>query len=149
AMYERVDGLAASNIVQVNGLKVGSVSSLKLLPDNSGRIIVSMQLDNDINLPKNSTAEIFGTDLLGTKGIRFELGDSQALLNDGDTVASAIQKSLTEEVNAQVAPIKHKAENLLSSMDSVLLIIRTVFNDKTKNNLKQSFESISISLENI
>ena len=34
-------------------------------------------------------------------------------------------------------------------MDSVLIVIREVFNDRTKNNLKRSFESISNSLTSI
>jgi len=52
-------------------------------------------------------------------------------------------------VNAQVAPIKAKAESLLSSIDSILLTVRAVFNENTKNNLKRSFESISNSLASI
>ena len=149
AVYDHVDGLAPSNTVQVNGMKVGMVKSLSLFPDRSGRILVSMHLKNEVVVPRNSTAEIFGTDLLGTKGIRLVLGDATEELQDGDTLVSAIQQSLSESVSAQVAPIKQKAENLLSSMDSVLIIVRTVFNEKTKDNLKRSFESISNSLLSI
>jgi phospholipid/cholesterol/gamma-HCH transport system substrate-binding protein len=52
-------------------------------------------------------------------------------------------------VNAQVAPIKAKAENLLSSMDSVMTVFREVFNQKTKENLQKSFASISNALHSI
>lgn len=149
AIYHQVDGLSPSNVVQVNGMKIGLVKNLVLIPDNSGRILVSMHLNNQVNIPRNSVAEIYATDLLGTKGIRILFGDDDKLLQNKDTLASKIQSSIAEEVNAQVAPIKQKAENLLSSMDSVLLIIRNVFNENTKNNLKRSFESISNSLQSI
>ncbi|MBL0104399.1 MAG: hypothetical protein IPP51_11995 [Bacteroidetes bacterium] len=56
---------------------------------------------------------------------------------------------MSQQVSAQVAPIKAKAENLLSSLDSVLLIVRGVFNENTKSNLRRSFESISNSLMSI
>lgn len=149
AVYPRVDGLLPSNAVSVNGMKVGLVRSMSLMPDNSGRIVVSMHVSNKVRIPGNSVAEIYGTDLLGTKGVRLILGNSADEFKDGDTLSSKVQVSLAESVNAEVAPIKAKAENLISSMDSVLLVIREVFNEKTKENLKVSFASISASLQSI
>jgi phospholipid/cholesterol/gamma-HCH transport system substrate-binding protein len=52
AVYDHVDGLAASNLVQVNGLKVGSVTKLSLLPDYSGRILVTMTIKSDLHIPR-------------------------------------------------------------------------------------------------
>jgi phospholipid/cholesterol/gamma-HCH transport system substrate-binding protein len=149
AVYDRVEGLAPSNVVQVNGLKAGFVRELKLLPDHSGRIIVTLRLKNDMKIPRNSIAQIISTDLLGTKGIKLVFGNSTEDLQNGDTLRSDIQKSLSEEVSAQVAPIKMKAENLLSSLDSVTTILRDVFNEQTKQNLKNSFASISTSLRSL
>ncbi|MFM2206102.1 MAG: hypothetical protein RL213_77 [Bacteroidota bacterium] len=149
AVYDHVDGLSASNPVQVNGMKIGSISKLQLLPDNTGRIVVTMHVSDRVRIPRNSTAQIFSTDLLGAKGIRFLLGDSGEEIHDGDTLRSDIQRSLQQEVSAQVAPIRERAENILSSMDSVLVIVRTVFNEKTKADLRQSFMSISNTMQAI
>jgi phospholipid/cholesterol/gamma-HCH transport system substrate-binding protein len=149
AIYDRIEGLAPSNIVQVNGLKAGFVRDIKLLSDHSGRIVVAMLIKNEMNIPRNSVAQIFSTDLLGTKGIRLLFGNSTEDVQNGDTLQSDIQKSISEEVSAQVAPIKAKAENLLSSLDSVTTILRDVFNERTKQNLKNSFASISTSLQSM
>ena len=149
AVYNQVDGLSASNPVMVNGMKVGLIRNLMLLDDRSGRILVSMHLTNKVHIPVNSTAQIFSVDILGSKGIRIILSNEMEELKDGDTLVATVQKSLPDEVNAQVAPIKAKAESLLSSLDSVLMVIRDVFNDHTKNNLRKSFESISHSLSSI
>lgn len=149
AIYNDVEGLAPSNPVMVSGMRVGLIRNLKLIEDNSGRIIVSMHVTNKVHLPKNSTAQIFSTDILGSKGIKIILGKGPDELQNGDTLLSDIQKSLPEEVSSQVAPLKAKAESILSSMDSVLIIIRDVFNERTKNNLRHSFESISGSLASI
>ena len=92
AVYERIDGLAPSNPVQVNGLKIGLVKTLTLLPDHSGRIVVSMHISNDVRIPRNSMAQIFGTDLLGSKAIRFVFGDSKEDVQNGDTLFSGIEK---------------------------------------------------------
>jgi phospholipid/cholesterol/gamma-HCH transport system substrate-binding protein len=57
--------------------------------------------------------------------------------------------SLSEEVNKQVAPIKLKAENLLSSLDTMVTVLHTVFNSETRKNLIASFKSIHTTLSNL
>jgi phospholipid/cholesterol/gamma-HCH transport system substrate-binding protein len=148
-VYNRVDGLSNSNPVLVNGLKVGAINSLSLMPDNSGRIVVAMHLENAFPIPRNSVAEIFNRDVLGTKAIRLVLGDSNEEVQRGDTLVAAIQKNIAEEFSENVVPIREKAENLMASLDSVLTVFRNVFNEKTKENLRKSFESIATSLESI
>jgi len=149
AIYSRVDGLLPSNVVQVNGYKIGFVKTINLLPDHSGRLVISMHIKSDLRIPKNSRAEIFSTDFLGTKAVQLIFGDSKEDIQDGDTLQSSVQASLTDEVGAQVAPIKQKAENLLASLDSVAAVFREVFNQETKLNLKKSFQSISTALNSI
>jgi phospholipid/cholesterol/gamma-HCH transport system substrate-binding protein len=149
AVYNRVDGLLPSNVVQVNGYKIGFVKTISLLPDHTGRLVISMHIKSELKIPRDSRAEIFSTDLLGTKGVQLVFGDSQEDIKDGDTLQSSVQASLTDEVGKQVAPIKEKAENLLASLDSVAAVFREVFNQETKLNLKRSFESISAALNSI
>jgi phospholipid/cholesterol/gamma-HCH transport system substrate-binding protein len=149
AIYNRVDGLLASNVVQVNGYKIGYVKGISLLPDHSGRLVVSMHIKSELKIPRNSVAEIFSTDLLGTKGVQLLFGNSTQDLQDGDTLPSNIQVSLGDAVSAEVAPIKERAENLLASLDSVAAVFREVFNQETKLHLKRSFESISTALNSI
>jgi phospholipid/cholesterol/gamma-HCH transport system substrate-binding protein len=149
AVYSRVDGLIPSNNVYLNGLKIGTVRYLDILPDNSGRILVTLHIHNNVSIPKNSTAQIYNTDLLGAKSVRIVLSKETAPVKDGDTLVASIQSSFAEDINTQVAPIKEKAEILLSSMDSVLVIFQAVFNEGTRENLKKSFESISRSLRSL
>ena len=143
AVYSQVDGLVASNPVQMNGLSIGRVSSVNFLPDNSGNIIVSLTIDNtNIKIPRNTVAKIISADLMGSKAIQLIMGNDTVAARNMDTLKSQIQLSLQEEVNRQVAPIKSKAENLLASMDSVLSVLQYVFNKNTRENLSKSFESI-------
>lgn len=148
-IYPRVDGLISSNPVVMNGLKIGTVRSLEIIPDNSGRILVALSINSDVSIPKYSTAEIYSTDLLGAKSVRIIFSSNTGYVSAGDTLLAGIQQSLSQDINAQVAPIKQKAETLLASMDSVLVIFQSVFNDSTRNNLKKSFASISTSLNSI
>lgn len=143
AVYNQVESLTVDNIIQLNGFKVGKVNQMHFLPDNSGRIVVGFILQEPtIKLPKNTVARIISLDLLGSKAISLELGDSAVYYQVGDTLKSSVQLSLQESVNEQVRPLKQKAEQLIASMDSAVVIVQTVLNKNARENLSASFESI-------
>ncbi len=149
--YDAVNGLIKANPVVINGLKVGQVKDLYFSPDNSGNIIVILVLNNDFPIPKNSIARIYSSDLMGSKAIDLQLGKSNTLAQSGDTLKAKVEASLKEEVNAQVQPLKKKAEDLMGSIDSVVTVIQTIFNENARKNLENSFESIKntlVSLQN-
>jgi phospholipid/cholesterol/gamma-HCH transport system substrate-binding protein len=158
AKYDQVNGLVKANWVMVNGVKVGEVSGIEFI-DAKGRVLVEMSVENAIDIPINSIARIYNSDVLGSKAIELILGDSMKLNADnklepvlaenGDTLTSEIQPSITEEVSVQMLPIKLKAENVMASLDSVLAVIQYVFNEDTRDNLAHSFESIKFTIKNL
>jgi len=54
-----------------------------------------------------------------------------------------------EEVNAQVQPIKRKAENLMASIDSLVIAFQAVFNQEARQNLAESFNNIKHTFSNL
>jgi phospholipid/cholesterol/gamma-HCH transport system substrate-binding protein len=148
AKYNQVNGLVKANWVMINGVKVGEVSGIDFI-DAKGRVLVEMSIQDKIEIPLNSVARIYNSDVLGSKGIELVLGDTSILAKSGDTLASSIQPSITEEVSYQMLPIKLKAENVMASLDSVLAVIQYVFNEETRDNLAHSFESIKFTIQNL
>ncbi|MBI9036606.1 MAG: MCE family protein [Bacteroidales bacterium] len=144
--YDAVNGLIKSNPIVINGLKVGQVKDLYFAPDNSGNIIVILVISNDFPIPKNSIARIYSSDLMGSKAIDLQIGSSKILAQSGDTLGAKVEASLKEEVNAQVQPLKTKAEDLMGSIDSVVTVIQAIFNENARENLENSFESIKNTL---
>jgi len=149
AVYPRVNGLTPANPVSIRGLNVGQVTSIAFTPDMSGNIIVEFIVTTDLPLPKNSLANIYSSDLMGSKAIEIILGDTNVYLNDGDTLRPLVEASLKEAVNQQIAPLKHKAEELIGSIDSAVIAIRGVFNKRTRDNLQNSIASISVTLRHL
>jgi len=149
AKYDNVSGLTVANPIMINGLRIGQVSRISFNPDMKGGIVVELLLNKDFPLPKNTVASIFSVDLMGSKVIDLRLGDAAEMAHHGDTLLSNIEASLKEEVNAQVQPIKVKAENLLSSIDSLVTAIQTVFNENARANLEKSFNNISKTFSNL
>ena len=142
AVYENIGGLQVGSPVMVNGYKVGMVSDIDLLIEKNQKLLVTINLDIDFEIAKNSVCKIVNLDLMGTKGIALFLGDTEELVVSGGTLLSGIEGSLQDEVNAQILPLKNKAEELIGSIDSVMLIVAAVLNKDTRNNLKNSLSSL-------
>jgi phospholipid/cholesterol/gamma-HCH transport system substrate-binding protein len=149
AQYSQVNGLVNANPVMINGLRVGKVKNIYFNPDMSGKVIVSITLTSDFPVPDNSVARIFSADLMGSKAIDLVLGNSKQMAQDGDTINSGVEAGLMAEVNAQVQPIKRKAENLLASIDTLVLSFQLIFNESARDNLKESFNSIRKTFSNL
>ncbi|NLF42108.1 MAG: MCE family protein, partial [Bacteroidales bacterium] len=147
--YPQVSNLIETNPVSINGVKIGLVDKIFFHPDGSGKIIVKCIIGKDIKIPKNSIAQLYSSDLLGTRAIELLLGDSKEFIQSGDTLISQTQASLGEEVSKEILPIKLKAEELLSSIDSVLIVVQTIFNEQTRNNIYQSIESLKMTVATI
>ena len=149
AVYTHIDGLVEANPVLVNGFKVGHVQDIEMLPDTSGKIIVTFVInDKNARIPKNSVAKIISSDLLGSKAVQIVFGNGASFVQSGDTMSAGTEDNLKDAVNKQIQPLKDKAENLISSIDSVMIVVQSVFNKGTTTNISKSVESIRQSLQN-
>ncbi|MFD0750347.1 MlaD family protein [Mucilaginibacter calamicampi] len=143
AIYQSVDGLSVSKPVLVNGFPIGHVSKMEL--GQSGHTTVEFKVDSKYNIPVNTVARLVSTDLLGSKAIVFELGDSKQYKENKDTLQADIQGSLTESLQ----PIQTKAENLMNKLDSSLAAINKILNPNFQRNVDRSFNSIANSLQTL
>ncbi len=141
--YDNVDGLAVSKPVLVSGFQIGRVSKLTLQP--SGKIRTEFKINDDYAIPSNTVARIVSADLLGSKAIVFELGNSTTMARSGDPLLSDVQANLMEKVE----PLQKKIENLVEKLDSVLSGVNSVLDDGFQRDFKSSVHSISISLKNL
>lgn len=149
AFYKRVDGLVQENPVTINGLKVGQVSDVFFADNKTGEIGVKFNISEDIQIPVNSTAKLYSSDLMGSKAIEIELGDTNKYVSNGDTLITERERSLTEQVSIQMLPVKKKAENLMLSLDSLLAVIKFVFNEESRYNIAKSLENIKHTFQNL
>ena len=147
AVYKNIGGLQVGSPVLVNGYNVGMVSDIDLLLEKNQNLLVTISLDKVFEMPINTVCKIVNQDLMGTKGVALVIGDSEDFLNIGDTLVSGVEGSLQDEVNAQILPLKNKAEQLIGSMDSVMMIVTAVLNKDTRENLRNSLQSLDKTFE--
>ena len=160
AIYSNVEGLAISSAVTINGHKVGRVQDIRFTDDNSGMLEVSMLIDSDFNFSKNSIAELYESGLIGGKAISIiPAFDGSANTVSGDVLKSKIKPGLTELVNQRLTPLQEKIESVMVSADHLLNNVNSIFDEKTKSDIKgsisqleqtiSSFEKTSNSLQNL
>jgi len=149
-VYSDVKELSEGNHVFLNGTKIGKVSKVDFLNGDLNKLVVEFQIRKGIQIPDSSIAMITSTDIMGTMGLKILLNkNTKTFYQSGDTLCSQVENSLSEEVNKQILPLKLKTENMLGTLDSLLIAFRSVFNPKTRSNIKQSFEHIQITLLNL
>ncbi len=150
-VYEEINGLSEGNAVYMNGLKIGQVRRVDLLNNSLEQLVVEFLIDKDIKLPNSAIAQISDVDIMGTKCIRitFPSGKTTDMLQSGDTLKTDLEEGLKAEVNRQILPIKLKAEELMGSLDSVVITVQALLNDETRANLSKSFVHIKTTLENL
>lgn len=148
-VYKSVDGLSVSSPVLVNGIKVGTVSDIRFISDTNTNIFVELKINKNFLIHDSSVAEIFSADLMGTRAIRLIQSNSKKYYRPNDTLLSSVEADLKTQVSAQVLPLKKKAEDLIKSIDSVMVVVQSIFDKQTRYNLARSFESIRITVESL
>ncbi len=143
AVYPKIDNLIPANPLLINGFKIGQVNEISLIQKGGKtQVLVKFLLTEDVQIPKNSIAKAISSDLLGTKAVEVIYSNETSMVESGDTLIAASEEGFKESLDKRIAPIQAKAENLISSMDSVMTVVSLILNTKTRDNLEKSFESV-------
>lgn len=85
ATFNRVSGTVPGTPVMISGIPIGAVESIALSADYRARL--TMRIDPDIGLPRDTSAAIHTDGLFGGKFVSLEPGGDTELLGDGATIA--------------------------------------------------------------
>ncbi|MAQ76692.1 MAG: ABC transporter substrate-binding protein [Aquimarina sp.] len=143
AIYDNVEGLVPSSAVTINGLVVGQVISIDFA-DNSGKLIVTFNVDKDFKFSKNSVAKVYGGGLIGGKSLaiipKYEQGNEA---KDQDTLPGTVEEGLLELVNDRLSPLQQKLEMAITDADT---IFKTLGSDTNRQNITKIFENLNLTI---
>ncbi|MEO6813408.1 MAG: MlaD family protein [Ginsengibacter sp.] len=135
AVYQDVQGLTKSNPVIINGLQIGRIENIDGGKDMK-RILVTVTLFKDVNIPNNSLA-VINPNLLGNPTLEIQLGSSTKYLKSGDTLITTLSGGAFDEALKIINPVLYEVRNAVKSLDSVLHIVTGVFDPTTKKNMRE------------
>jgi len=134
AKFDNVEGLEVSNAVQVNGLTIGNITAINESDkDLSQGVVVTISLKKDVRLPDNSVAMV-NSGFISSATITITRGYSNKYLENGDTIETKQKPNLLSQVQANIDPVIVKLSGTLTSLDSLVEVVGTMFDPRTKNN---------------
>lgn len=101
AQFDRIDGLDNGADVRIGGIKVGSVTSQTLDPE-SYRAQVQFTVQDNVELPLDSSAAIMSDGLLGGKYLSLEPGGDIDMLEADDEVTLTQSSIRLEDLIGQL-----------------------------------------------
>lgn len=148
SVYDNSQGLLAGDIVTINGMSVGTVTSLSFHPSRNGSIVVAFTIDNDLNIPDNTIAKL-SPSLMGSTSINLILGDSRDSAKTGDTLMAGYDKGMLSLITEQILPLKSELENLLVSLNILAVNVNSILDESLKNDIHTGVSDFAVSMQNI
>ncbi len=146
AVYDNVAGLVVSAPVTINGLNIGKVNTIEMLPD--GKMKVELIITNEqIQIAKSSIAQIMDSGLIGGREIAILNNFSDKNYTEsGDTLKTSDKLGLTAELANQIGPVKDKVEVLLENANKLISNLNATLDATTQQKLKYAIASLEVTM---
>lgn len=145
AKFENVNGLTESSAVFADGVRVGLVRSISYDYQKPGNVLVQVELNNNLRIPKGSTAELV-SELMG--GVRMNLllaHNEQEQYEVGDTIRGKLNNGMMDQA-AQLIP---QVEKMLPKLDSIMSSLNTILADQSIPNTLHNMEAVTGNLAEV
>ncbi|KOY88252.1 hypothetical protein AD998_16090 [bacterium 336/3] len=147
-IYDDVKGLAPANLVRVNGVAVGRVLDVRFMqnknPKLNGKVLVTIDLSQKVNMGKGTVANLNSTLLSGTM-IDLQLDTKEPYVAYDDTLKSAVTPDIMASVQEKATPVLAKADSVMAKLNSLLGEFQGI-GTTSKNTLK-TFEQTAKTLD--
>lgn len=113
--FKDISGLASSSPIYADGYKVGVVKNITYNYDKQGSIMVEADVDQQLRIPKGSSAEIV-SDMLGNVKVNLLLANNpRERVNPGETIDGSINDGALGQMKDMVPVVM----SILPKIDSI------------------------------
>lgn len=121
-VFDDVSGLTQSTPVTLNGFQVGLVSSMTLEANSSNKIVVYLNMDKGVKIPKGSKMSL-DVSVLGSATILYEVNPyTKEYYSTSDTIIGIKKKGMLDAADTMLP----KIEQLVPKIDSILMGIQAL-----------------------
>jgi len=145
--FERVDGLGTGSQVIIRGVKVGSVNRVQLVESDS--VMITMRLDLDERLPKNSVARLTSLGLIEGKSIVIERGDSDEYIEEGGRVEGIYVDSMMEVLGERGEEIGEDLSDSFTELNQFLRQLNKTLDDESSASIDRTIHNVESVTRNI
>jgi len=151
--YDDVSELQASAPIFKNGLQVGTVADISFKGDDMDKVIVTLDIDGDLKVPKTATANLVYMGVMGGRGVYLNFskpcsGDDCAQSGDYlNAVGKGLLGSLVDpnEIPEYLEQLSSGAKDMLKQLNNALADPNSANDPMVKmvNNLSKTLENLS------
>ena len=123
--FENVEGLVPSAPVFIKGYKAGKVSEV-IYDSTNEDFEILCSIKKEFKIPADSKMTIYSVDIMGGKGIKIELGTSEVMVSDGDTLVPSFEAGLMDGLSAGIGPLITKVSATLDSLSYTVSAINSI-----------------------
>ena len=146
--YTNVEGLVASAPVFVKGFKAGKVSEV-VYDKNKCVFNVICSVSKDFLVPSDSRMMIFGVDIMGSKGIRIDLGTSSQIAEDGAELVSGYEAGLIDGLAGSVTPLMEKVGKTLDSLELTIAGVNRMLSTANTASVERTLSHVESVMRNL
>lgn len=99
ASFDNISGLKTADQVQLAGVQIGKVASIML---NNERARIAMRINQGVQIDADAIAAIKTSGIIGDKYVSIQLGPSDQILKDGDTIRQTQSAFVLEDAIGQL-----------------------------------------------
>ena len=135
--YSNVEGLVPSAPVFIKGYKAGKVSEVNYDAVNEDFEVVC-SIKKEFRIPSDSRMTIYSVDIMGGKGVKIDLGSSDAYVEDGDALTSGFEAGLMDGLAGSVGPLFDKISNTLDSLSVTVSGVNALLSDRNRMHISNT-----------
>jgi phospholipid/cholesterol/gamma-HCH transport system substrate-binding protein len=140
AKFTDAKKLKPSYEVWANGIQIGNVYEIDP-SENLNETMVTIKLNKDYQLPKNSVA-VIEESIMSSPSIQITLGDKPEFLKSGDTLLTTANKGLLGNLQDKVGPLSDKLTVAAGSLDSLLRNFNQTLSPATRAALQNTMANL-------
>lgn len=146
--FENVEGLVASAPVYIKGYKAGKVSDV-IYDSAAEEFKVVCSISKEFRIPSDSKMTIYSVDIMGGKGIKIDLGNSQESAADGDALAPSFEKGLMDGLADGIGPLLDKVNNTLDSLAVTVSGVNKMLSDGNQEKIASTLAHLERTMSNL
>ena len=146
--YPDVAGLVESAPVFIKGFKAGKVSEVSY--DSETELFkVTCSVKKEFRIPADSKMTIYAVDIMGGKGVKIDLGNSDVAVEDGGALAPAFEAGLLDGLAAGLEPLMTKVGNTLDSLSVTVSGINAMLSESNRNSIARTLAHLEKTMREV
>ena len=143
--FNNIQGLQASAPVQIKGFGVGRVGAIKL---DGKKVKVTISVSKKQSIPEGTVAKLASADLLGSKVISLELGNSAVAVKNEGVLPTTVEGGIIDNLSTEISPLIKDIRLVISRLDTTVISINGILNEETQTRLNSSIASLETTMNN-